>query len=205
MMKMDPPTIYVPESAVEGCQQVLRAFQRLDRGAMPCELVGVQPGDELDLNRETVVQVVATRHTIPSVGYIVQQRRKKLKPEYRDLEGPQIRDLKIQGVEITEETRIPVIGYTGDTSPPGLDDNPAFYQARVLITEMTFLAPDHRKEKIHKHGHMHLDDFVARQERFQNELVIASHVSTRYNEKQARRYLKKSLPCMLGGRLMLWL
>ena len=37
------------------------------------------------------------------------------------------------------------------------------YQPRVLITEMTFVAPSHRKDKIHKFGHMHLDDLVERQ------------------------------------------
>ena len=34
---------------------------------------------------------------------------------------------------------------------------------------MTFVAPQHRKDKIHKHGHMHLDDYVERRERFENE------------------------------------
>lgn len=205
MMKMDPPTIYLPESAVDGCRQLLRAFTRLDRGAMPCELIGVRPGDEIELSRETVVRVLETQHTVPSVGYLVEQRRKKLKPEFLDLEGPEIRDLKLRGVEITHETRVPMIGYTGDTSPPGLDKNPELYKARVLISEMTFLAPDHRKEKIHKHGHMHLDDYVARRDRFENELVIAGHLSTRYNDKQAKRLVRKTLPCMLDGRLMLWL
>jgi ribonuclease Z len=70
---------------------------------------------------------------------------------------------------------------------------------------MSFVAPGHRKEKIHKHGHMHLDDFVERQARFQNELVIAGHFSTRYRDKQIVHYVKKSLPDMLGGRLHLWL
>src|SRR6266513_4914327 len=31
MMKMDPPTIYVPEHALELMQHVLKAFSRLDR------------------------------------------------------------------------------------------------------------------------------------------------------------------------------
>ena len=39
--------------------------------------------------------------------------------------------------------------------------------------EMTFVAPSHRKDKIHKFGHMHLDDFLERVGRFQNELIIA--------------------------------
>ena len=43
MMKMEPPTIYLPEEAVEGVEQLLRAFQKLDRGRMPVE-AGRGPG-----------------------------------------------------------------------------------------------------------------------------------------------------------------
>ena len=70
---------------------------------------------------------------------------------------------------------------------------------------MTFVAPSHRKEKIHKHGHMHLDDFVQRQEQFQNECIVASHFSTRYHERQIERFVQKRLPGLLDGRLHLWL
>ena len=50
MMKMDPPTIYLPEPCVEGVKQVLGAFSRLDQGRLPCSLIGVKPGDELELS-----------------------------------------------------------------------------------------------------------------------------------------------------------
>lgn len=205
MMKMPAPAIYMPTSAVEGSQRLLKTFAHLDRGSMPCEIYGVEPGDEVDLSRELVVTVFPTRHTIPSVGYLVSQRRHKLKPQYLQLSGPEIRDLKISGAQITDEVRVPLLAFTGDTSPPGLDENPEVYKARVLITEMTFVAPEHRKEKIHKHGHMHLDDFVARRDRFENELIIASHFSTRYSDPQIRRWVERRIPDMLDGRLRLWL
>ena len=64
---------------------------------------------------------------------------------------------------------------------------PDVYRARVLIMEITFAAPGHRREKIHKYGHIHLDDVVERADRFENELIIASHVSTRYHDDQVRR------------------
>jgi ribonuclease Z len=205
MMKMDPPVIYLPEHAIDLVQHVLKAFQRLDRGRLPCELVAVRPGDEIELSRELAVSVCATRHTVPSVGYVVWQRRKKLKTEYEGLTGDQIRDIRLSGVEVSEERRFSLLAYTGDTAPEGLDANPAMYEAKVLITEMSFIAPSHRKEKIHKHGHMHLDDFVERRARFQNELVIAAHFSTRYHDKQIVHFVRKSLPDFLGGRLHLWL
>src|SRR3954463_7079150 len=34
MMKMEPPTIYMPAESVEPVEALLRAFQRLDRGRM---------------------------------------------------------------------------------------------------------------------------------------------------------------------------
>lgn len=205
MMKMEPPRIYLPEHAVETVDKILKLFTRLDRGRMPCELIPVVAGQEIELSREHVVTAWPTVHTVPSVGYVVWERRKKLKQEYLNLSGEQIRDLRQSGVEISEEKRMPLVAYVGDSAPQGLDNCPAAYEAQILITEMTFVAPGHRKEKIHKFGHMHLDDFLARRDRFKNELIIAGHLSTRYNDSQVRRVVEKALPDMLDGRLKLWL
>lgn len=205
MMKMDPPTIYLPLNILPGVEAMLAAFMRLDRGRLPCNLVTVEAGQEIELSRELVMSVHRTTHTVPSVGYIVWERRKKLKPEFVGLSGPEIRDLRAAGTEVSAETRIPVLAYTGDTSPGGIDNNPEMLKAQVLITEMTFVAPQHRKEKIHKNGHMHLDDFIARQDHFENELVIAGHFSVRYNASQIQRLVAKKLPGLLDGRLKLWI
>ena len=75
----------------------------------------------------------------------------------------------------------------------------------ILIMELTFVAPDHRKDKIHKFGHIHLDDIIERREMFKNQVVIASHFSTRYQTRQIRRTVERRLPDMLDGRLKLWL
>ncbi|HRX82094.1 MAG TPA: metal-dependent hydrolase, partial [Pirellulaceae bacterium] len=205
MMKMDPPTIYLPDHAIETVERLLKVYRQLDRGRLPCELIPVKAGDEIELSRELVVTASATHHTVPALGYIVWERKQKLKPEYLELRGDQIRDLKESGVEITTEIRVPELAYLGDSAPAGLDNCPAMYEARVLISEMTFVAPSHRKEKIHKHGHMHLDDYVERKDRFKNEKVIVGHFSTRYNSRQVRNLVSKALPDMLGDRLYLWL
>ena len=205
MMKMDPPVIYLPDSAVDAAWDMLQQFRKLDRGAMPCELVGMIPGDEIQIGREYMVTALKTKHTIDSLGFVVHQRRHKLKPEYVDLEGSQIRELKQSGKEVTNEIRIPLVAYTGDTSPPGLDNNPVFFESKILISELTFVAPEHRKELIHKNGHMHVDDYINRADKFQNELVIAGHLSTRYNDSQVKRLVAKALPDMLGGKMKLWI
>ena len=205
MMKMEPPVIYLPTVAVEPVQKILRQVTRLDRGRLPCELCGVEPGAEIELSREHVVSVVQTVHTVPSLGFVVWERRQKLKPEYHGLTGPQIRDLRLGGTEVTEERRTPRFAYLGDSAPAGLDNNPAMLEAEVLVLEMTFVAPSHRKDKIHKFGHIHLDDIRDRREQFHNALIIASHFSTRYTSKRIRHLVERAIPDMLDGRLHLWL
>src|SRR5215470_16830610 len=71
MMKMSPPTIYLPAPALEDVRRLLAVMQRLDRGRMNCNLVGLQPGEEVALSREHVLTAFETTHTIPSLGYLV--------------------------------------------------------------------------------------------------------------------------------------
>ena len=157
MMKMEPPTIYLPETAIEPIEKLLKAVSRLDRGRLPCTLLPARPGDEIELSREHVVTVSGTCHTLPSVGYVVWERRRKLKHEYQGLPGDKIRDLRLSGVDVTHEVRTPLVAYLGDSSPEGLDRCPAMFEAMILITELTFVAHGHRREKVHKFGHMHLE------------------------------------------------
>jgi ribonuclease Z len=205
MMKMEPPTIYLPEHAVEVMQRILRLLSRIDRGRLPCTLTPVKPGDEIELSREHVVTVSATVHTVPSLGFVVWERRRKLKPEFFGLPGETIRDLRLGGTEVTHEIRLPRVAYLGDSAPGGLDACPAMFEAEVLITEVTFVAPRHRKEKIHKFGHIHLDDLIERRDQFRNKLIIASHFSTRYHSSQIRAHVHKLLPDLLDGKLHLWI
>ncbi len=205
MMDMTPPTVYLPAQKVGEAQALLTAFTRLDNGRLPCNFVGVRPGDELELSRELIVTVLKTYHSVPSVGYIVWERRKKLREEYLSLSGPQIRDLKESGVEITYEVRFPRVAYLGDTTARALDEAPDVYRADVLITEMTFVSPDVTDNMLKTAGHTHLNDFVGRRERFENKLIIAGHFSARYTNKEINAHVRAALPDMLGGRLNLWL
>ncbi|MBX9585513.1 MAG: metal-dependent hydrolase [Gemmataceae bacterium] len=204
MMKMDPPTVYVPEEGLEDVRKMLLIFQRLDRGRQLADLRGVVAGDTIELSRENVVTVFNTVHTIPSRGFVVWDRRNKLKDEYVGLPGEEIKKLRLSGVAITREVRVPLVAYTGDTAPAGLDAEPACYNAKVLITEMSFIREKHRRDKIHKFGHMHLDDFVERADRFQNDLIVAGHFSTRYHPQEVRRLLDAKLPPQLKGKMKLW-
>ncbi|MEM1063650.1 MAG: MBL fold metallo-hydrolase [Planctomycetota bacterium] len=204
MMKMDPPVVYVPAEIVENVEKLLRAWQRLDRGRMLCDVVGVEPGDEIELSREHLLTVYQTKHTVPSVGYLVWERKRKLRPDLQDLSQDEIRKIATSGEEVSVEVKTPLFGYTGDTAPPGLDDEPALYDAKILVTECSFFRPEHRREKIHKFGHIHLDDVLERAEEFRNERLCLGHFSTRYHDDQIRRICGKKLPGHLAERVELW-
>lgn len=205
MMKMSPPTIYLPANFVNLVAKLLKVWSHLDCGKFPCELVGLKPGDLVELSREIVVEALPTSHRIDSLGYVVFERRKKLLPEYLTLPGDEIRRLKESGENITYEIKTPKIAYLGDSNQIGLDVNPIFYEAEALIMEMTFVEERHQSVKIHKFGHIHLDDVVQRQEKFKNELIIASHFTARSTAEAIYRTVQEKLPDMLGGRLKLWL
>jgi ribonuclease Z len=129
----------------------------------------------------------------------------KLKDEYVGLPGDQIRDLRLSGTVVTREVRTPLVCYTGDTSPAGLDGFAPAFEAKILITELSFIRPGHRREKIHKFGHIHLDDIIERADRFKNELIICSHFSTRYHPNEVRSYVTAKLPASIRNRVRLWI
>ncbi len=231
MMKMEPPTIYVPAESVDDVKKLMMIMHRLDRGRQHADIRGIAAGDEVELDRNRVVSAHQTHstgmrvdevpeeeleaakpvikvsemvHTIPSRGFVVWERRNKLKDEFVGLPGEKIKELRLSGVQITREVRFPLVAYTGDTAPAGLDNNPAFFEAKILITEMSFIRASHRRDKIHKFGHMHLDDFVERAGRFKNELIVAAHFSTRYHPNEVRKLLDTKLPPELKGKMRLW-
>ena len=199
-----PTTIYLPEDVVDDAYAMLKLWERLDKGPQSCNLKGLAPGDEVVLSPHQVVTAFATRHPVPSLGYAVWERRHKLKAEYQGMTGEQIRVLRSSGVAVTEEQRVPLLCYTGDTSPPGLDENPVTFAAKILITEMSFVRVNHPREKIHAFGHMHIDDFIERADRFENELIIAAHVSSRYEIEESKRAVAENVPAPLRDRIFVW-
>ena len=60
-------------------------------------------------------------------------------------------DLRLGGTEVTREVRTPLLAYTGDTSPAGLDAYQPAYEAKILITELSFIRPGHRRAGHHPH------------------------------------------------------
>ena len=205
MMRMEPPTLYVPAYAVDDLHRLLLVFQRLDRGRMVCNMHGVNPGDEIELSRDHVVTAFATTHTIPSLGYVVWERRFKLKEEYHGLPGDKIRDLRLSGVAVTREVRTPLVAYTGDTSPAGLDGYPPVYRGEDPHhrAELHPSQPPPREDpqvRTHAPGRLHRTGRP-----FQNELIICATSARAITRRRCGKVVEAKLPPGLKERVKLWL
>jgi ribonuclease Z len=122
MMKMDPPTIYVPVEALDDVKKLMVIMHRLDRGRQLADVRGIAAGETVPIDRTRVVTAVATAstgiatdaipdaeleepghvlkafdvvHTIPSRGFVVSEVRKKLKDEFVGLPGEKIKELRL--------------------------------------------------------------------------------------------------------------
>ena len=204
MMKLPKPTIIVPAEVRDDVRAMLDCWRRLDKGPQECHLIGMSPGDRHELNETQFVSAFATAHTVPSRGYADWERRQKLKQEFAGLSPEEIRHAKAEKRSLTEEIHIPLLCHTGDTSASGWENEPAVFEARVLMTELSFARPEHSRDRIREFGHTHLEDFIEQADRFHNELIIAAHVTTRDEPAQFRQWAKERLPAGLFERLVIW-
>lgn len=199
---MAPGTILAPAGLIRTMQEILDAWGRLDGNRIPARLVGVQAGDEYAIKPNLFARAFPTRHTAGSVGFCVLEKRKKLKSEYAGLTGPQIVELKKQGVAIDNPIEIPIVSYFGDTSYVDFAQLDYIVKSRILIAECTFYEGEH-VGRASAGRHMHVREFADLVGRLQNEHIIISHLTQRTPMGEVRKMLKKHLPREIHDRVII--
>src|SRR4051812_29067189 len=63
MMKMEPPTIFVPAESLDDVKKLMLIMQRLDRGRQIADVRPLVAGEEIELGRNHVVSIFNTVHT----------------------------------------------------------------------------------------------------------------------------------------------
>jgi ribonuclease Z len=163
------------------------------------ELTGLEPGDRVEVGRSLSVEAFATDHVVPSLGYHLLRRKRRLAPRYRHLPPEELARLRRQGEEPTESFEDLELSYCGDTGPGIFDLEPRVLEARVLILECTFLSEALRDRSV-TYKHIHLEDLVAVEDRFHNEAVVLTHLSRRHQAGELLRAVAERLP-MLAPRV----
>jgi len=197
-----PGTILAPENLLGPIREVIRAWSRLDGNKIPANLVGVKAGDEYQIKPNLFTRVFPTKHSKGSVGYSVIEKRKKIKPEYAKLTGPQIVELKKQDVEIDYPLEIPIVTYLGDTQYVDFSQLKYIVESKILIAECTFYQTEHA-ERAEAGRHMHISEFAVLIEKLQNEHIVITHTTQRTPMRDVRRILKEALPPEKYDRIIL--
>jgi ribonuclease Z len=190
---MPAGTILAPQNLLQPIREIINAWGRLDGNKIPVKLVGVKPGDEYQIKPNLFARVFPTKHSKGSVGFSVIEKRKKLKPEYIGLTGPQIVELKKQGIEIDNPLEIPIVSYLGDTQYVDFSQLKYIAESKILIAECTFYEDEH-SGRAEAGRHMHIDEFTTLLKNMQNEHIVVTHTTLRTPMREIRKILKNALP-----------
>ncbi len=196
-----PGTVLVPGNMIRPIQQILDAWGVLDGSKVPANLVSVEVGQEYEIKPNLFARVFPTKHSRGSVGYTVIEKRKKLKSEYTELTGPQIVELKKQGVTIDYPVEIPIVTYLGDTQYAEFGQLDYVANSKILITECTFYEDEHR-ERAEIGRHMHVEELAKLVRAMNNKHVIITHITHRTSLAAAKKMLKKAVDKQDMGKII---
>ncbi|MHC4520303.1 MAG: MBL fold metallo-hydrolase [Planctomycetota bacterium] len=195
-------TILAPANLIKPMQEIVNSWGRLDGNRIPAKLVGVKPGDEHPIKPNLFARAFPTKHSLGSVGFTVLEKRKKLKSEYTGLTGPQLVELKKQGVQIDNPLEVPIVTYLGDTQYVDFAQLDYVVKSKILIAECTFYEDEHTG-RANAGRHMHVDEFASLVERLENEHIIIAHTTQRTAMHEVRKMLKEALPAEIHDKVII--
>lgn len=186
---MGPGTIVCDERIAGDIRGMMTGFVNVERQKTPYELIPLKPGQELEIKNNIILRCIEVEHTCPAVGYVIVEKRTKLKEEFRDFPQEKLRELKERGTEIVRHLEAPLIAYLGDTQPGPCLLHDSVRKAKIIVCECTFFEPDHTdRAKVGKH--MHVNDVAEWLRVVECEAMVLTHLSRRTNISYATDRLR---------------
>jgi ribonuclease Z len=187
--------VFCPEETLEPLAALVAAAERLERTEYRCEIVPLGVGARVEVSRDLVVEAFATDHVVPSLGYHLIRRKRRLPAGLAGLSGPELVALRQRGVETAEVVEEAWLSYCGDTGPAVFDLSPAIFESRILMLECTFLGAAQRADgDLYKH--LHLEDIEHQMGRFHNLDIVLHHLSRRHRPDELRAEVGRRLPAL---------
>lgn len=191
---MGTGTIVCDVRIAPAIRKMMAGYVDLEQQVTPYDLISMEAEQEVEIKNNVILRAFHTEHTTPSMGYVIVEKRSKLKPEFVGLPQEKLRELKDRGEEITRILDIPLIAYLGDTAPGPPLVREDVRKAQIVVCECTFVEEDH-KERAKIGRHMHLDDVIEWLPVLESKALVLTHLSRRSNMTYARKRLRQ-----LAGR-----
>lgn len=199
---MDKGTILCHKTLEHPLNALMKAWIDIEGQRTPHQIIGMENDQEIEIKNTFFLRAFDTLHTMPSLGYAVIEKRSKLLPELAGLPQEKILELKKQNRPITHMVEIPHVVYTGDTSLGAHFDRPDVRNAKILITECTFIEEDHF-DRSRVGRHLHVRDLVEILKESKAEAVVITHLSRRTHMQEVRQEIEKVLPASEHERVFL--
>ncbi|CEG41325.1 nuclear ribonuclease [Plasmopara halstedii] len=185
LQKQKAASYFVPAYLVAHLEDMLNNMAVMQGDIpFPAKFVPLQAFDEVNISSKYMVRAVPTKHRVPSLGYILYERKSCLKPELRHMFG---------------DTTIEVF-------TTALNDNRSkdLLQVKILITEATYVDSKMNIEDAAARGHIHLDQLAAHENLFQDVgILVLVHFSARYCAEELHQCIRTRFPVSLQQKTFL--
>ena len=206
-----PAAYFLPEAIRPGFEGLVQAEARFE--GVPDEHVeiphfhGLVPGPDsvaLPYRKDLRVRAFPVTHSVPSLGYTILTRKRKLKPEYAGIAGPEIAKLRQSGVDVQYEIDEPQVTFIGDCIGASLVEQAHIWDSPIVIIEATFLEAG-EEALAAKKQHTHLSEIARTLEelgdRIATKHIVLKHFSMRYSRDEVMAHVASGIPERFRDRI----
>jgi ribonuclease Z len=201
LKNLGPGVMYVPDKILSPLTKITQLWQEIEEFNYKSNLVGLKPGDSVEISKDVNVMPIPAIHRVSAYGYVVVKTATKLKTQYLNLSGKEIARRR-QTEDLFNVVKQPVFAYSGDSAIEIIKDNEMMRKATVLFMECTYIDEKRNVERARKWGHTHLDEIIENAGIFENEKVVLVHLSRRYSPQYIQSVLQKKLPPKLRDKFI---
>jgi ribonuclease Z len=202
---MGTGTVLCHPTLEQPIRRLMQAWIDIEAQRTPHKVISMEPGtpsEEYEIKNHIFLRAFDTSHTVPSLGFVIVEKRSKLREQYVGLPQEKLVELKDAGEQITYIKEVPLVAFMGDTAPGSHFCRDDVRNAQILITECTFLDTDHR-DRARVGKHLHLSDIARLMPQVNSEAVVLTHMSRRTHLGQAREQIERVIPDEYHDRIFL--
>jgi ribonuclease Z len=201
MLGKGPLTVHLPAEILGPMERILAAWSEIEGFDLKVDWRPQKPGETFKIADKLYATGLRTTHRVPSLAYLIERRSRRLKEEYKHLEGAEIGRLKQEGVQITDPVTTPLLCVTGDTQIEFFLNHAAARRCQVLVHEVTAWDERRSVEQMRRWGHTHVEEVIEHAEKFEGEALVLVHRSMRHTKADAEKIVRERFPASVRDRV----
>jgi ribonuclease Z len=199
LLSLPPAQVFMLPHYTENFKKIISLYQEMEGYEYKYDMHPFSTGDRVTVGKDFIVESFTTFHRVPSQGFLVSRRKKKIKPEFRKKNPMELRSLRNSSTPIDDLYEEGIFAFTGDTTSEFIDNFKK--PVKILFMETTFIDELRDVTAARKWGHIHLDEWVERIQDIPAEKIVLIHVSARYNTRRIGEVLDQKIPPSLRDRI----